>query len=493
MATTFHTKPRALSGARLALLAGCAALPCQLAQGQASVSLHGVVRDFNANHPDFELASLGGDALITGSVAVDLDFDGKPVYTGDGRVVATDALDSEGRPIPPHLAGGFSEDPVPMEDFGIANGLVIPNQEFVAVFTVLGAAIETSGGSPMPVTLRVRTDADVHEPFGPYSSASATVNDENNPRRFDAPGAFAPGTELSIQAKSWYWSRGRYRTHLSANSADDSPQVRVLRDGDAVPNYAGFNGQNDIEHFVRDYIDTDRGTISLLPHQAIFLFELGTTNLTSIYTDFQDLVVLVTLTTSLDHIGGVLDPGIDPCNALNDSDAAMGSPTNGRISGQDSFAQWFRHWPGVNAPAAYEMVLTDNGAGVFEYSTADFTPIDKRLFGNAGSDHNRNLTFEVDALFTGPGQCEGRFIEVSGEGDLWMYIDGKLAMDFSGNGANRLQYLSFDRLGLVEGTEYKLQLFYAQRADQNSPLSVRTNLNLRTTGPKSVPVASFYD
>jgi hypothetical protein len=46
---------------------------------------------------------------------------------------------------------------------------------------------------------------------------------------------------------------------------------------------------------VDEYVNSETNKISLKPNQAIYLFELGTTDVNNAAADFQDLVVVVTL------------------------------------------------------------------------------------------------------------------------------------------------------------------------------------------------------
>ena len=82
--------------------------------------------------------------------------------------------------------------------------------------------------------------------------------------------------------------------HIEANSHEQSQQVKVLRDGDAVPDIKGMDDQADVLQFIKPYIDFDSNKMTLDENQAIYLFEIGTTNVSSSAADFQDLVVLVT-------------------------------------------------------------------------------------------------------------------------------------------------------------------------------------------------------
>jgi hypothetical protein len=91
---------------------------------------------------------------------------------------------------------------------------------------------------------------------------------------------------------------------MTVDSNSNSPNVKVLRDGDAVPSIQGAAGQASVADVLKPYINAQTGRITLAANQAIFLFELYTTNLASKYADFQDLVVVVTMGTSPESIGG---------------------------------------------------------------------------------------------------------------------------------------------------------------------------------------------
>lgn len=188
-------------------------------------------------------------------------------------------------------------------DFVIDGGDVVPEESFATRVTVLGAAITAGGAYDAMVTAQVRVGTELIQPFGAYNLAVAgNVNDGDNPRHYVLPDIYATGTEISINGTSWLRHSGMdgtqdahwYVIH-SFNSHDNTPQIITLRDGDPVPNIPGYSGQASAVEFLRDYIDPLTDTMVLSPNQAIYLFELGTTDLSSSAADFQDLVVLVTL------------------------------------------------------------------------------------------------------------------------------------------------------------------------------------------------------
>ncbi|MEM9413859.1 MAG: hypothetical protein AAGA29_00090 [Planctomycetota bacterium] len=190
-------------------------------------------------------------------------------------------------------------------EFEIDDGRVVPSEDFAVMVSVLGAAI-TSSGDDIPVTAQVHLGDTTLEPWGPYGSpTNGDVNDHGPVRHYIVDEVFDAddGINITVSGRSWVkkrrWYSGVYdshwRTHLSANSHDEGWQVKVLRDGDDAPEIDGFENQQDAEEFVGAYIDYDTGKMTMDQNQAIYLFEIGTTNVGSSAADFQDLVVLVTL------------------------------------------------------------------------------------------------------------------------------------------------------------------------------------------------------
>lgn len=185
-------------------------------------------------------------------------------------------------------------------DFDINDQQVIPTRAYKTDITILGSAL-TLEGDNLPVTVRIRVGDTTYEPWGQYIDAEhANVNDNANPRTFLVPGTTEEKTPITVKACSWTKTsrfrirrRSQWKELLEVGSDSQSANLVVLRDGDDVPGAPGMSGQDPAVHFVRDYIEN--GKMRLGAHQAIFLFELGTTKLRSGAADFQDLVVLVSL------------------------------------------------------------------------------------------------------------------------------------------------------------------------------------------------------
>lgn len=187
-------------------------------------------------------------------------------------------------------------------DFNIDSGRVVPTEDFAVKVTVLGSAI-TSGGVDIPVTVQIQINGQFFEPFGPHNQPlDGDVNDGMNPRHFIIQEVFNPSNRITVTGSSWRMKNNTdgtenndYQLHLRRNSFAQAPYVKVLRDGDPVPDITGFENQADAVHFVQNYIDPDTNTMNLGANQSIYLYEIGTANLDSAAADFQDLVVLITL------------------------------------------------------------------------------------------------------------------------------------------------------------------------------------------------------
>jgi hypothetical protein len=193
----------------------------------------------------------------------------------------------------PALAAG------PSVSFRINEGRIEPSSEYAVKVSIIGCAF-TSNGVPQPITVSLKVDDERAEPFGDADSTQGNVNQPSLAvSEHIVPDMQQVGTSVTIEATSWY-SNGR--RIMSVDSHDERQNVKVLRNGDPVPNIAGFDGQEQVEYFLEPYLTDDGAHIWLHPNQAIYLFELGTTNVSSSAADFQDVVVLVTLGTSIEQL-----------------------------------------------------------------------------------------------------------------------------------------------------------------------------------------------
>jgi fibro-slime domain-containing protein len=160
-----------------------------------------------------------------------------------------------------------------------------------------------------------------------------------------------------------------------------------------------------------------------------------------------------------------------------------------------SFDEWYRYTPSVNLPYILYLQLVPNGM-VFTFESLFFFPVDNAGWGdpplraNDGKLHNFSFTTEIHTEFRYLG---GETFIFNGDDDVWVFMNGKLAIDLGGlhpmaNGTIVLDQ-SAGALGLTKGATYRLEIFHAERHTDASTFRIDTNLAFTNCGtiPPDVP------
>jgi fibro-slime domain-containing protein len=169
------------------------------------------------------------------------------------------------------------------------------------------------------------------------------------------------------------------------------------------------------------------------------------------------------------------------------------------ITGAETFAQWFRDVPGVNASIPVSLALLRQPDGTYRfdsgthprYGASDgldgFFPIEGRLLGNSApkekngviKDRNFHFTMELELEFE-HDSAANQYFRFRGDDDVWVFINGKLVIDLGGTHGPQEQRIDLNRLGLADGSTCTLKMFFAERRRIGSNCMIDTNIAFET-------------
>lgn len=173
-------------------------------------------------------------------------------------------------------------------------------------------------------------------------------------------------------------------------------------------------------------------------------------------------------------------------NDLGTDKKPVFNEAHGMVTSEATFNEWYHDKAGVNQPILVQRTLTEiteSGKTAFQYADSAFFPIDNMGFGNEGNtdgndhSHNYHFTTEIHTLFT---YQRGQKFRFKGDDDLWIFVNGKLALDLGGLHSELEGTIDFDakaaELGIVAGQTYPMDIFHAERHTVASRFTITTNI-----------------
>jgi fibro-slime domain-containing protein len=138
-----------------------------------------------------------------------------------------------------------------------------------------------------------------------------------------------------------------------------------------------------------------------------------------------------------------------------------------------AFADWYQDGP-QNMQFELELKLAAAADGKFVFDSTSFFPLDGKGYGNEYRDHNFGFTTEVHTSFVYKG---GEQFTFAGDDDVWVFIDGRLAIDLGGVHARSTATVALDTLGLDVGGRYPMDIFHAERHSGDSNFRIETTID----------------
>jgi len=151
----------------------------------------------------------------------------------------------------------------------------------------------------------------------------------------------------------------------------------------------------------------------------------------------------------------------------------------------DTPHDWFKKDPVVKNDTCIteNLTLQSSGAdaGYYKFASSSYFPLNK--FNNPNNPTypagpNFGFCLHAKASFE---YVQGLQFKFTGDDDVWVFIDKKLALDLGGQHGPVSGSIPLDSRGLSEGKAYQFDMFYCERHASGSNILVQTTMNLVPT------------
>ena len=154
--------------------------------------------------------------------------------------------------------------------------------------------------------------------------------------------------------------------------------------------------------------------------------------------------------------------------------------TTPTTNGKSWFDMWYRDNVTYNMSKPHTITLALVGGSnppTYRFNDSNFYPIDNQLFGNQGNSHNYHFTYEIHTNFQYRG---GEVFTFTGDDDVFVFINGKLALDLGGVHGAETASVNLDTsaasLGIVKCSSYAIDFFQAERHTTQSNFRIETTI-----------------
>lgn len=198
---------------------------------------------------------------------------------------------------------------------------------------------------------------------------------------------------------------------------------------------------------------------------------------------------LVEANLGADHTPVFRDSKGCPQDSNSPSQCANWAPQQPVITGADTFNQWYHTVDGVNIKFPKKLPLTEQppGSGTYVFDSDMFFPLDPgEGFGITpkGNPQGKNFLFTTEIHLTFEYKPAQKFT-FRGDDDLWIFVNGKLALDLGSMHSAVQGTIDFDAqaaaLGITAGQTYPMDIFHAERHTSASNFRVETNISCFTS------------